>query len=153
MKIDTHEWRMITFCGVAMPHSLMAITCLGNAVLELGDEADEWLQELATCRGRRRTRAALECEQFAREAVTAIDIHLPEVLAYLKAHLSSHGFDPGITATEWHDSLQLIEKLAGERTGMCDWSAPGLSSDALGTPEKVDAFTRALNATAKKSIK
>jgi hypothetical protein len=145
MQIDSKEWRSIEFEGVVLPQSLMAITVLGAALPQLDDETDNWLWDLATCRGRTKSGSAIDCARYSEIALNAILAHRNTVHDYIKANLHEYGFDSEATSAEWLSSLNTILSLSRESLGRCSWSAPNHADDPLGSKDGVDRFTRALD--------
>lgn len=148
MPLDSYQYRPITFQGVELPATLMAISIL-EPVLDITDEElADWLWRLPICCGITKKSPAERCVRCAEKAVDLMLEQRQRILDGIRERFAADGFDPEAVYHDWITSLQKIIDLSKASSGEdCFWSAPSHPKD----PFKTSAdFTRLFNAIEEK---
>jgi hypothetical protein len=145
MALDTYKYRPITFQGVELPATLMAISIL-EPVLNMTDkDLADWLWRLPICCGFTKSSSATRCVRSAEKAVDLLLEQRMRVLDGIRERLAADGFDPEAVYQDWITSLHKIIDLGKASGGEdCFWSAPSHPRDPIKTSADVARLFNAI---------
>jgi hypothetical protein len=138
-RLSSKHWRPITFEGVQLPPTFMAISVLASLMREEDEELEGWLWRFPICCGVTKAEDAEVCRRCAQCAMDFMLEHRDQVLQGIASNLGEEGFISEDTFSDWMLSLMRIAEVTKEKAGPCWRSAPSHPTDTL-TRDVLDRF-------------